>query len=99
MPKKYRLLPRAKNDIREIARYIARDNPIAAKKMKAMIMQACLTLGDHPHIGHTQEDWTRKNVRFWPVHPNYSIIYDATKDPIEILRIYHSARDFSRITH
>ncbi len=94
MSKNHVLTPRARLDLRDIVGYIAKDNPAAARNMKSAIMGACVRLGENPSIGQFRADLTRKPVRFWPVHPNYLIIYDAASSPIRILRVYHAARDY-----
>lgn len=43
-------------------------------------------------MGQERHDLTSKPVRFWPVHPNYMIIYDPMRSPVQILRVYHAAR-------
>ena len=92
MPKRYILLQRARADLKDITGYIAADNPDAARKMKAAMMEACVKLGNHPLMGQERDDLTTKPVRFWPVHRSYMIVYDANTDPVQIMRIYNTAR-------
>jgi toxin ParE1/3/4 len=99
MPQTYALKPRAGKDLLDILRYIALDNPAAAERMRARFMEAFALLSAHPGIGQERQDLTTKPVRFWPAHPNYVIIYDARPRPIQIVRIYHAARDFDTIMH
>lgn len=95
----YILLPRAKQDIREIIRYVSLENAVAAKELKQSFLDAFKLLGERPTIGHTHQEWTNKAVRFWPAHPNYMVVYYPDSSPIEVARIYHTARDFGRIFH
>lgn len=95
----FKLTQSASRDIASITHYIAQSNPVAAEKIRQDIMDACALLGTYPHIGQARTDLTHKPVRFWSAHPNYMIVYYAERSPIEIARVYHSARDFARIFH
>ena len=97
MPKNYVIDSVAREDMRGILRYIWRDNPLASKQMSVRFYDAFSTLGDSPYIGQRREELTSLSVHFWPVHPNYMIVYNPSSDPIQILRILHSARDLARI--
>lgn len=92
MAKRYTISAQARADIAAITRYISADNPAAARKMKAAMIQACELLVQHPHMGQERKDITSKPLRFWPVHSNYMIVYDPATNPVMIVRIYHSAR-------
>jgi toxin ParE1/3/4 len=97
MAKKYTLFSLARADIQEIVHYIANDNPAAARKMKVTILAACEAISQHPLMGQSRDDLTLTPVRFWPVHRSYMIIYNPDINPIQILRIYNSARDVASI--
>ena len=99
MAKLYILLPEARRDLRHITSYIAVENPTAAEKMKSKIMVACVKLGEYPYMGQERMDLTKKPVRFLAVHRNYMIIYNANTNPVQILRIYHSAMDVEGVYH
>ena len=43
-------------------------------------------------MGQTRADLTNEDVRVWVVH-RYLIVYRATSEPIEIVRVLHGARD------
>jgi plasmid stabilization system protein ParE len=45
-----------------------------------------------PGAGHRREDLTAEPVRFWPVFA-YLIVYDASAQPLGIVRILHGYRD------
>jgi antitoxin ParD1/3/4/toxin ParE1/3/4 len=47
-------------------------------------------------MGHLREDLTDEPVRFWSLF-SYVIVYDPETQPLQILRILHSARDLRRI--
>jgi toxin ParE1/3/4 len=46
-----RFTPQAKQDLKEINRFIALDNPDAAKRFIASVKQQCQTLSDFPDMG------------------------------------------------
>jgi antitoxin ParD1/3/4/toxin ParE1/3/4 len=45
---------------------------------------------------HLREDLADEPVGFWSVYPSL-IVYDPETQPLQILRILHSARDVRRI--
>jgi plasmid stabilization system protein ParE len=99
MHKKFIVKPRARRDIREILGYIGADNLVAAERMRERFYEAFAKLSEYPEMGQQREELTRKPVRFWPAHPNYMIIYNPDSDPIQILRITHTARLTEALMH
>ena len=93
MAKNYRLTTKAGDDIAGIVRYIADDNPAAARNVKAAILDALPKLGDNPYLGQKREDLTMKPVRFWLVAKNYLVVYDPAARPVTILHIFPADRD------
>ena len=88
----YILAPAARQDLRAIQAYIAQENIQAARRVLAEIRAACARLADNPHLGHVREELTDQPVCFWSVS-SYYIIYRPETQPLEIVRIVHSARD------
>jgi plasmid stabilization system protein ParE len=43
-------------------------------------------------MGHFRSDLAKQSLRFWHVR-SYLIIHRREKDPIEIVRVLHGARD------
>jgi toxin ParE1/3/4 len=91
--KPFRLAPEAAEDIHEIWKHIAEDNPSAAKRFRLKLLAACRQVDKNPGIGHKREDLAQERpLLFWPV--GYLIIYrSATRGPIEILAVTHGSRD------
>lgn len=81
--------PMARNDLREIARYIAQDAPGRARTFTLELQQKALRLDDNPRSGATRYELGR-GVRFLS-HGNYNIYYRIGEN-VEILRILHGAR-------
>lgn len=87
---KFVLLPRAKDDLVKIRRYIQQDSPAAAQSVANRIRQSLLLLTEQPHIGHHTDD---DDVLEWHV-PGlpYSIPYRIINNQIQILRVFHEAQ-------
>lgn len=88
----YILAPASRRDLRTIQAYIAQENIQAARRVLAELRAACARLADNPHLGHARADLTDQSVRFWLVQ-TYYIIYRPDTQPLEIVRMVHSARD------
>ena len=94
---RYRLAPEARQDIKEIWSFIARDSIEGAGRVRQEIRDSCRRLAQHPYTGHERDDLTsREDVRFWPVH-SYLIIYRPSTRPLEILRVIHGKRDVKSV--
>ena len=93
----YQFTPQAVADLFEIWSFIALDNPVAADRVEEAVYRACDFLADSPLVGRIRKELTPLPVRFWVVQPylNYIIVYDPEKEPLQIIRILHSARDLS----
>ncbi len=94
MASTYILSPEARVDYIEIINYIARDNPFAAKKVKADFSDAFEKLSQMPHMGHTRHDLSEKSLRFWPLH-SYLIVYNPESKPLNIVRVFSGYRNVS----
>jgi plasmid stabilization system protein ParE len=96
---RYQLTLQAVNDLFEIWEFIAADNPAAADRVEEVIFRTCAFLADSPRAGRTRTDLTNLPLRFWVVqpYPNYLIVYDPEKKPLQIIRILHAARDLPAV--
>ena len=69
--------------------FIARDNPLAARKFAAEAIRQTDLLGAHPGIGRPgRVPGTRELV----IHKNYIVPYRVKASGVEILRVHHAAR-------
>jgi antitoxin ParD1/3/4 len=95
----YRFTPQATRDLLDIWSFIARDSHEAADRVEAAVFRACDLLADSPLAGRMRKDVTALPLRFWVVHPypNYLIVYDPEKEPLQIIRILHGARNLPSI--
>ena len=96
---RYQFTPQAVNDLSEICGYIAQDSPQAADRVEEAVLGACDFLAKRPFAGRVRPDLTPLPVRFWVAHPyrSYLIVYDPEKEPLQVIRILHAARDLSSI--
>lgn len=85
----------AKEDIRQIVRYIRQDNPDAAAKVRTKLKSAMQRLADFPEMGHIRSDLADEAMRVWSVY-SYLIIYRSERKPLEVLRVVHGARELSQ---
>ena len=86
------LTPRARRDLANIWKYIAKDNPDAATRFCHNLAQHAYSLQTFPERGH--ELHSRSNV--WKVpSERYLIFYKILEEArqVEILRFWHAARD------
>lgn len=95
---KVRFLQIALDDLTEIVVYIARDSKIAAQKMHDKLVAAAYQLEDFPKIGvPVPEPKMRKAGFRMLIVGKYLLLYKIIDDEINILRILHGAKDYSRL--
>ncbi len=85
----------ARDDLRQVARYIARDNPARAKTFVGELRVQCTLLIEQPLLGITRDDCV-KGVRMTS-HGRYLIFYNLIDNDVHIERVLHSARDIGRL--
>ena len=79
-------------------RWIAKDNPAAARGLRSAVLAAAEHIGMHPHIGVIRRDLTTGPHRFVTLtgYP-YVIVCNSERSPPVILRVLHGARDIPSI--
>lgn len=93
----YRLTESAEADLDEILGFIAeRDGINRALHVYEAFTKAFERLADAPGIGTRRPPMTGDAVRWWPVF-SFLVVYDAEREPIDILRVIHGARDLRRL--
>lgn len=81
----------ARDDLLEIARHIARDNPKRASSFVAELREQCAKLAQHPGMGVAKPEYA-EGLRMFP-HGRYLIFFSVTAaDCVLIERVLHSAR-------
>lgn len=87
-----RLAPQARRDVTDAARWISRDDKVAAKAFRDAVAKGARMLAAHPLAGVERPDIADPPVRFLPLARfPYVLVYDPGV-PL-ILRVLHGARD------
>ncbi|WP_159728172.1 type II toxin-antitoxin system RelE/ParE family toxin [Methylosinus sp. Ce-a6] len=82
---------KALGDLAAIRAYIARDNPVAARRMVLHLVDTLeTTLPDAPHIGRPGRVFGTRE--FVVVETPLLVPYRGQNETIHILRIFHGAR-------
>jgi plasmid stabilization system protein ParE len=93
----YVLAPEAAADLVEIWRYIKeQSSSTVANRVESVVLDRLAFLARTPGAGHTREDLTEANVRFFPVY-SYLIVYRPDTNPLQIAAILHGRRDLEEI--
>lgn len=81
-------------DLAGLVRYIAADDPRAAKRLGELIISKVESISDFPRIGRIVPEYREDVVRELIVRP-YRIVYelDDGARTISVLRIWHGARE------
>lgn len=83
--------PAARDDLVELALYIAQDNPVRAASFVDVLQDRCLALGKAPGIGTARPE-LGEGVSMLP-HGRYLIFYRHTRTQVRVERVMHGARD------
>lgn len=88
------LSPQARRDLLEAVRWIARDNPTAARALRV----AARRLADCPGIGMVTTEFADPPVRSLTLTTfPHIVVYESDRRPPLILRVLHGARDLPEI--
>jgi toxin ParE1/3/4 len=91
----YRLIwsPVSRDDLRDIVRFIASDNPRRAESFAYELMAQTDMLQDHPEIGRIVPEHRNATIREIIFRP-YRIVYrvNHAKKLVAIARLWHAAR-------
>lgn len=95
---KARLSSRARDDLEAATRWIARDNPAAARAFRTAVSRAAVQIAEHPKSGTERPDLAGPPRRFLTLGGfPYVIVYNAATKPPLIIRILHGARDLPTV--
>jgi plasmid stabilization system protein ParE len=87
----YRTTRLAETDLLEIWQVVADRNLPAANRLNDALADVFILLGREPLLGEMFDPIRPFLRRF--AHDNYVIYYNATTQPIRILRVLHGARE------
>lgn len=90
-----RILRSAIRDLDQIWLYVALDNVDAAERLIARIESAAHDLARMPGMGQ-RRDRLGRGLRSYPVG-TYVIFYRKIRGGIEVLHVYHGARNFDQL--
>jgi len=86
----------ARNDLKQIYDYIAKDSKYYAKNVVEKIITKSENLNEFPEIGRVVPEIGDDNVRELVIY-SYRLIYEVVPDNVQILAIIHGKRDFSSL--
>jgi plasmid stabilization system protein ParE len=87
----YDFHPEVRADLDEIWQFIAADNPDAADRMIAEIIEAIDSLVPFPGVGHRRPDLTSRPLRFILIR-EYLIAYAPEERPLWVVAVLHGRR-------
>ncbi|MDR6288739.1 MULTISPECIES: type II toxin-antitoxin system RelE/ParE family toxin [Inquilinus] len=84
----------ALRDLTDAARWIAQDNPGAARAFRKSVDDAAARIGSQANIGVLRPHLASAPYRFLVLRDfPYILVYNATRRPPRVVRILHGARD------
>ena len=86
-----RFTPRARDDLRDILGYIAKENPAAAERVARAIFDTTALITVRPHLGIRNAKAPELRSRLVTRYP-YRIHYFVENTDVWIVHIRHSAR-------
>lgn len=86
----------AMQDVREIHDYIAANSVDAAVQLLQDIKTACQKLVSFPQSGLSRDD-LMPGLRLIVVRKSYVVFYRSSNEDIEVVRVIHGARDYSKL--
>ncbi|NCO68040.1 MAG: type II toxin-antitoxin system RelE/ParE family toxin [Nitrospirae bacterium CG_4_10_14_0_8_um_filter_41_23] len=86
----------AKQDLKLVHDYIARDSKFYAEKVSLEIIEKSEKLNIFPEIGRIVPEIGDPKIRELLIY-SYRLIYEIFPDKIAILALIHGKRDFSKI--
>lgn len=92
---RYVLAPQAWADLDELQSYLLCERPEAAAHVMSGLRRGMELVAENPGIGRQQRLGERL-LRMWVVW-SWAIIYDDAKQPVEVVRVLHGARDIEQI--
>jgi len=93
--------PCVEENLWDIWEFIARDNPEAAERVVEAAYETMKALAANPGLGRPRNfrNPRLKDIRSWRVEgfDNYLIFYRPVSSGIQVLRVYHGARNIDAL--
>jgi len=86
----------ARNDLKQIYDYIAKDSKYYATNVVENIVSKAENLNEFPEIGRIVPEISDEKVRELFIY-SYRLIYEVVINDVQILAIIHGKRDFSSL--
>jgi toxin ParE1/3/4 len=97
MNRRVQIRPKAADDFHEIITYLRARSPAAATRFVNAAHAALERLADMPRLGTLRRSRNPRlaGLRSYPIRGfrNYLAFYRPTQNGIEVLRVYHAARN------
>lgn len=91
------IAPEARQDLREIRDYIAKDNPVAARRVVTRVRDLARALAAAPALGRERPE-LGANLRSFVADRHVLFYRPLTAEAgIELVRVLHGARDLDAI--
>ena len=84
--------PAAREDLRAIVEFIARDKPQAARRWLARLRETCRLLARHPGMGECRPEFLSGDCRSFSFG-NFVIFFRPVPRGIEVVRVVRGERD------
>lgn len=81
----------ARRELRSIGRFIARDDPVAARRWTGRLAKRAFEMGDFPRAGRVVPELAREDVRE-AIEGGYRIVYRVLSDEIHVLTVFEGHR-------
>jgi addiction module RelE/StbE family toxin len=91
---KVEITDRATADLREIGRWIARDNRPRSLTFVGELRERCRAIGSRPRTYPLLQGFESEGIRRCN-HRSYLIFYRIEEDKVRILHVMHGARDWA----
>ncbi len=88
----------AVEDLKSIARYIAKDDPAAARRFADKLKRRAESAGRFPNRGRIAPELGRENVREL-IEGNYRIIYRVEINTVDILTLFEGHKQMGDLDH
>jgi toxin ParE1/3/4 len=99
--RKYLLDPVVEDELWGIWDFIARDNPDAAARVIEAAYETFNTLAADPSLGRPRKFKNSRllGIRSWRIggFDSYLVFYRSAGDSIQVLHVYHGARDIESL--
>ena len=94
------LSPSARQDLRDIVRYISLDSPDRAIAFGRHLVSSTKRLAEFPELGRVVPEFASPGIREIVVRP-YRVVYrvDHTERRVEVIRYWHGARGAPQIEY